>query len=194
MSREYDDERLPLSRTPPVAEDVQRELTFHLDQRIAELMAQGLGREEAERLARETFGDAGRIAAECRTIERQRRSRIRRSERLGAFAKDLVVALRGLRRSPGFAAMAILTLGLGVGATTTMFSIVNQVLLRPLPYPEPGRLVTIEERHENGGSGSLPWPNFLDLESRSRTVAAMTTSTSSGVKPMDASESCNVGC
>ncbi|HEX9893568.1 MAG TPA: ABC transporter permease, partial [Gemmatimonadales bacterium] len=91
---------------------------------------------------------------------------------LGAFWQDLVVGFRTLRKSPGFTLTAVLTLGLGTGAVAAMFSIVNRVLLRPLPYAEPDRLVTIEERHERG-SGSLPWANFLDLETHAGSFTAM---------------------
>ena len=168
----YDDERLPLSRTPPVADDVRRELEFHLEQRIAELMATGIPRDRAIQLAQESFGDRARVEAEGRAIERHRRAGVRRSEWLGALGQDVVVGFRVLRKNPGFTATAVLTMGLGTGAVAALFSLVNQVLLRPLPYPEPNRLVTIEERHEKG-SGSVPWANFLDLEARSRSFAGM---------------------
>ena len=173
MKREYDDERLPLSKTPKVADDVRRELAFHLEQRVAELMQQGLSREDAQRTARQSFGNAEAVEAECRAIELRRRRAVRRTEWLGAVWQDVVVGLRVLRKSPGFTLTAVLTLALGTGAVAAIFSIVNGVLLRPLPYAEPDRLVTIEERHDNG-SGSIPWANFLDLEQRSRSFTAMT--------------------
>ncbi|HEV8612626.1 MAG TPA: ABC transporter permease [Gemmatimonadales bacterium] len=172
MSRGYDDERLPLSKTPPVAEDVRRELEFHLEQRIAELMRTGIPRDQAARVARESFGNSAQVEAECRAIERRRRAAVRRAEWLGALWQDIVVGFRVLRKNPGFTLTAVLTLGLGTGAVAAMFSIVNGVLLRPLPYAEPDRLVTLEERHEKG-TGSVPWANFLDLEARSRSFSAM---------------------
>ncbi len=173
MKRELDDERLPLSRTPPVAEDVRRELAFHFEQRIAELMQRGIPREQAEAEARASFGDAARVEAECRAIERRRRATVRRTERLGALWQDLLVGQRVLRKNPGFTLTAVLTLGLGTGAVAAMFSIVSRVLLRPLPYEDPDRLVAIEQRIEQG-TASVPWANFLDLEARSRSFAAMT--------------------
>ena len=173
MSREYDDERLPLSKTPRVAEDVRRELAFHLEQRVAELMRDGMPRDLAERTARESFGNSAAVEAECRAIETRRRRAVRRTEWLGALGQDIVVGLRVLRKSPGFTATAILTLALGTGSVAAIFSIVNGILLRPLPYPEPDRLVRLEERHEQG-AGSLPWANFIDLERMSRSFTAMT--------------------
>src|SRR5262249_54497521 len=143
----------------PVAEDVRRELAFHLEQRIAELMQRGLPRDQAEAEARASFGDAAQVEAECRAIERRRRATVRRAERLGALWQDLVVGQRVLRKNPGFTLMAVLTLGLGTGAVTAMFSIVSRVLLRPLPYAEPDRLVTIEQRMEQG-TATVPWANF----------------------------------
>jgi hypothetical protein len=167
-----DEDELPLSRVPTVSEDVRRELEFHMEQRIAELMRAGMPHDQATQVARQSFGDTGQIEAECRTIEQRRRAAVRRAERLDTWWQDIVVGLRILRKNPGFTLTAVTTLALGTGAVAAMFSIVNGVLLRPLPYPEANRLVTIEEQHENGRS-SVPWANFLDLESRSRSFAGM---------------------
>jgi putative ABC transport system permease protein len=82
---------------------------------------------------------------------------------------DLLLALRGMRRSPGFAALVILTLGLGIGATTTMYTLVRAVYLRPLPFPEPDRLVTIWERDSSGNAEPrrLTPANFVDWRAQS---------------------------
>jgi putative ABC transport system permease protein len=173
MTRRRDEDSLPLSKVPPVAEDVRRELEFHMEQRVAELVARGMSREQAALTAREAFGDRAAVEEECRKIETRRRDTRRRLRGREALRQDVVVGLRVLRRSPGFALAAIATLALGVGANTAVFSIVNTLLLRPLPFVEPGRLVHIVERHEKGW-GDLAWTGFLDVQAQARSFTAVT--------------------
>jgi predicted permease len=87
--------------------------------------------------------------------------------------QDLRYALRMLLKSPGFTTIAILTLALGIGANTTLFSVVNGVILNPLPYPDPGRLVAIYEQNAGMDRAPISYPNFLDWERAGKTFASM---------------------
>ena|ERR1700680_211589 len=87
--------------------------------------------------------------------------------------QDLRYALRMLGRSPGFAAVAILTLALGIGANTAIFSVIDSVLLKSLPYPQPDRLVVLDEYELHTGEDiSVAWPNFLDWRDQNRSFQA----------------------
>jgi predicted permease len=90
-----------------------------------------------------------------------------------SLLNDIRYALRQLRKSPGFAAIAIITLGLGIGANTSLFSVVNGVVLNRLPYPQPERLVTLSESKPNFEYGSISYPNFRDWQKNNRTFSSM---------------------
>jgi putative ABC transport system permease protein len=98
-------------------------------------------------------------------------SRDRQDRLLESFLRDLRYAGRRLRNNWGFTALAVLTLALGIGATTAVFSVVNGVLLRPLPYPESDRIVTLAERTKSGGSMRIANPNFADIRDQSRSFS-----------------------
>ena len=126
-------------------EELDQELQHHLD-RLTELYReQGMPEQEARRAARRDLGNQTRIQEDHYWM-----TTVVFFETL---ARDVRYALRGLRRNPGFTFVAVLTLGLGIGATTTLFSIVDGVLLKPLPYPDAARIVEIEESY--AGSPSL---------------------------------------
>ncbi len=89
------------------------------------------------------------------------------------FWLDLRYALRQLKKSPGFTSVAVLTLALGIGANTALFSVINGVLLNPLPFHEPNQLVTLSESKPNFGRGSISYPNFRDWQNDNRSFSAM---------------------
>jgi putative ABC transport system permease protein len=99
-------------------------------------------------------------------------------EHLNQFRQDVTYALRGMRRNVGFVTVAVITLALGIGANTAIFSVVDAVLLSPLPYGESERLVAVWNRWDGSPSASLSDPEFLDYSEQSRTMtfAAMATS------------------
>lgn len=147
--------------------DVTDEIGFHLEMRTREFIERGMPPEEARRAAAASFGDVAAIEAECRD-ERAQRARIEaRRDWLQGTSLDLKVALRGLLRRPAFTAATILTLTLGIGAAAAVFAIVSGVLLRPLPYREPSRLmmVWLEGNDVRGTSSKLPLsaPLYLDV-------------------------------
>lgn len=128
---------------PDAARDVDDELDFHLAMREAEYRAQGLAPAAARRQAQERFGRVQDARDACLTVDRRRLASVRRSQLLDALAGDLRYAARGLVRHAAFSATVIATLALGIGATTAIFSAVDAALLRPLPFAEPSRLVTL---------------------------------------------------
>lgn len=153
--------------------ELEKELHFHLEQHASELIAQGYPPAEARRRARLALGGPEQVKEGCRDA--------RGTRWLEDLLQDTRFALRMLRKTPGFAAVALLTLALGSGVTTIVFTVVNSVLLKPLPYSEPGRLVTMQEKPETanqfGDIWAFAYPNFVDCErqSRSLSMAAWTT-------------------
>ena len=148
-------------------EQLNKELRFHIEEHTAELIKAGYDPEQARRQARLELGGAEQI--------REAVHDTRGTRWLEDLYRDAGYTLRALRREPGFAAAALLTLAMGIGATTLMFTIVNGVLLTPLPYPEPERLLTLQEQTEQasqyGNLWAFAYPNFLDVQRESRTLA-----------------------
>ncbi len=136
--------RLPLSRDR-VRGDVDAELTFHLEGRIEELVARGMSREDAEREALRRFGDRSKVEAEVERIDVTTLQRRTLRDRLAATWRDAQYAARGLVRRPLYAVAVVLTLALGIGANTAIFSIVEAVLLRPYNIPAIGRLAAVRD-------------------------------------------------
>jgi hypothetical protein len=162
---------------PDEGAEVGDEIAFHIQMRAAELIEQGVEPGHAREMAEERFGPVPPIRAALFDSIRRRRQREDRAEAFMDLQQDLVFAIRSLRRAPAFAAAAIATLALGVGATLAVFTVVNGVLLRPLPYHDPARIhmIWITNTTPDGVTLELPLTSgfFLDIERQTRGFEAM---------------------
>ncbi len=135
---------------PRADADVDDELQFHVDMRVADYVARGMTEPDARAAARARFGDLGTLRAQCIAIDTRREQRAERARMLDAVAQDTRYALRTLGRQKGWTAVAMLTLALGIGANTAVFSVVDQLLIHPLPYPHADRIVFIQQEPAGG--------------------------------------------
>ncbi|MGQ0642789.1 MAG: ADOP family duplicated permease [Gemmatimonadaceae bacterium] len=160
---------------PDVRREVDAELAFHIDMRTRELIAEGVAPDEARRRAITHFGDYDKISVQLQRQRAARNAGRKRQDWWSAARMDIGYSLRWLRRNRLFAAAAIATLGLGIGATLAVVTVVNGVLVRPLPYPDPSRLamVWITEPSRTGGEdNNLPLTSgfFVDLQRDTRSL------------------------
>jgi len=167
---------------PDVDSDVDDELRFHLEMRERDYAARGMSPAEARRAAAERFGDVARIGGELRAHDHRRERTRHRRDSMSDFLQDLRYGARGLARTPGFTAVAVLTLALGIGATTAIFSVVNAVLLRPLPYPDADRvaMVWMDNRRMGMSEDIHSWPNYADYRDQNRVFSALAAYTPAG--------------
>jgi putative ABC transport system permease protein len=128
---------------PRAEADVDDELAFHIEMRARDYMARGMPEPEARRAATRRLGDLRAARAECIAITSRRERRMTRAQIVDAFVQDVRYAVRTLGRQKGWTAVAIATLALGIGANTAVFSVVNALLLRPLPYPNADRIAFV---------------------------------------------------
>jgi len=134
-----------LFRRDKMSEELEEELQFHLDARKRDNLNAGMNEEAARHDATRRFGSAA--------LARERAHEVNIVMGIETIGRDLRYALRSLRKSPGFTVVAILTLALGFGANIAVFTVVNGVLFRPLPFPDPGRLFLISYQSKEGGLG-----------------------------------------
>lgn len=131
-----------LFRRNKVDGELEEELQFHLEERTRYNLNAGMSPKAAQQDARKRFGNA--------VLAKERAHEMNIVQSIETIGRDLRYACRSLRKSPGFTVVAILTLALGFGATTAVFTVVNGVLLRPLPFPDPGRLFLISYQSKDG--------------------------------------------
>ncbi|MGH9711966.1 MAG: ADOP family duplicated permease [Candidatus Acidiferrales bacterium] len=146
--------------------ELSEELRDHFERQLAANIAAGMSPQEARREATLQFGASEGVKEDCREQ--------RRGFWLEALWVDTRYALRTLRKNPGFAAIAILTLALGIGANTAIFSVVNAVLLRPLPFAQPERLVQLWETETAVPLAPLAAPDYVDWRAQNQTFDDMT--------------------
>jgi putative ABC transport system permease protein len=145
-----------------VETELDRELDYHLHRQVAENLAAGMSAHEARLAALRLFGGVSQFQEECREM--------RRTQYIENLSQDLRYAVRMLAKSPVFTVVVVLTLGLSIGANSAIFSVIDGVLLKPLPYRQPERLVRVFYRSKAYAKFPLnPW-DFLDFRARNRSL------------------------
>jgi predicted permease len=140
-----------------VAAEVEEELRFHLDERTAELQAEGLDPRAAREAAMAEMGDMDEVRRSLVSLTERRRRREGWTMKLEGWVQDLRYAARTLRRSPGYALTVIFTLTVGIGATASVFSVMNPFFFRPLPFPDAGQLIQLGHLDRESG---FEWNRF----------------------------------
>ncbi len=161
--------------------DMDAEFRFHLEARVDDLVRSGLPHEEAFRRARAEFGGLELTKDQCRDA--------RSATLLDSLLQDLRYGFRTLRKSPAFTAIAVLTLALGIGANTAIFSVVNGILLQPLPFPRQSQLLMLWEKDKEGLRSNTSWATFTDWSRQNHSftgIAAVSLWTPTLVTPHDA--------
>lgn len=152
-------------------EAVDLEIKHHLEMRVDELIEEGMDEDAARATAEAAFGEMDRYRAECVALQRREERKMKWTDRVDGLVRDVVLGVRGLRRSPMFALTLLLTLGIGVGANTAIFTVVDAVLIRPLPYQDADRLVDINPYDADSGfqltqmykASALAWREEADF-------------------------------
>jgi predicted permease len=154
-----------LLSTRRLDDDLDEELRTHIEFAVEEKLKRGMPDQGARTAALREFGGVAQIQERYRTQ--------RGIPWLATLSRDVHFGARLLWKNPGFTVVAVLTLALGIGGNTAIFSIVNGVLLNPLPFPHPDRLVALHESKSNFENGSISYPNFLDWRKDNRTFSSM---------------------
>src|SRR5580658_5980808 len=168
-----------LKLAPTREEEIVEELVQHAEDRCRELQTGGTTETEARRITLDELTGHELLARELRSVERTNAPEPvalgagNKGHVLAGFVQDLRYGFRTLRKSPGFTSVAILALALGIGANTAIFTVVNSVLLQPLAYSDPDRLLKIFETTSEFSQSSVAYPNYLDWRRESRSFTGM---------------------
>ena len=157
----------------PLDQEVDEEITFHIEMRTRELVERGVEPKTAREIVLARLGDVRRLKRTCVDLGRRREREMRVTRWMQELKDDVKYALRQLRAAPGFTAVAVITLALGIGANSAMFALADASLLRPLPFPEPDRLVALSEVRLDGGRGPVNPLDFVDWSERQRALTAI---------------------
>lgn len=157
-----------------IARDVDDEVRFHLDMQVEALVARGVPRDEAERQARERFGDVHSATRSLRANEARHERHRARWMWLDEWRRDSALVVRQMRRAPVFATLVVATLGLGIGATSAIFTAVRAILLAPLPFREPERLVRVVRDTPSGERQSSSGGDFLEFSRTTKALSGLT--------------------
>jgi predicted permease len=159
-----------------VADDVDEELRFHVDMRVQEYVARGMSEDGARRAVMARLGDLDAARAECIELGKVREKHARQADFLDGLRADLRFALRSLARTPGWTAVALLTIALGIGATTTVFSAADTLLLRTIPYPHASRVYMVLREFTIDGHeafSGVPLTTVREWRDHARTIESI---------------------
>lgn len=158
---------------PDVRQDVDDEIAFHLEERQRDYAGRGMDQNAARDKARRRFGNIDEVAASCRQIDEQWYRERRRANMWSDVRQDSWYAVRTLLRTPGFTITAVVTLALGIGANTAIFSVTSGVLLRTLPYGEPSRIVFVWSTSQSLPKEPLTPGRLVDFREQLTSVSGM---------------------
>ena len=157
---------MPTRSEVAIDRDLDDEVSFHLEMRVKDLVRLGQSEAEARQQAASEFGDASRLKRTLGRLDRDAQRDRRIARWFTDFTHDLKFALRQIVRSPLFAAVSILTVAIGIGATTAIMSAVRGIVLRPLPFETPNELVRVYSRSARLGPTAVSVPDFTDLRAQ----------------------------